>query len=86
MLLVRPEDFRLAVAGESAIDAEVAEVVYLGELTSLRLRLAGAHDVWMRQMKLPAVKVGDRVRVCWDPSSVRLLESVEGQDQQGGYT
>jgi spermidine/putrescine ABC transporter ATP-binding subunit len=86
MLLVRPEDFRLAVAGESAIDADVAEVVYLGELTSLRLRLAGAHDVWMRQMKLPAVKVGDRVRVCWDPSSVRLLESVEGQDQQGGYT
>jgi spermidine/putrescine ABC transporter ATP-binding subunit len=75
VLLVRPEDMLLATAEEQGIDAEIAEVVYLGELTALRATLAGGTDIWLRQMKLPTVRVGERVRVRWDPSAARLLET-----------
>lgn len=81
LLLVRPEDFRPAQAGEPGLDAEIAEVVYLGELTALRLKLATGQSVWMRQMKLPPLGVGERMRVRWDPTSVRLLEAL-GQPAQ----
>ncbi len=62
----------------------MAETVYLGELTAVRVRLAGGHEVWMRQMKLSAIKAGDQVRLRWDPSSVRLLETTRETDKTGG--
>ncbi len=84
VLLVRPEDFRVADGDEAAIDGEIAEIVYLGELTAIRARLEAGHEIWMRQMKLPACKVGERIRVRWDPISVRLLEATNGSDKPGG--
>jgi ABC-type Fe3+/spermidine/putrescine transport system ATPase subunit len=84
VLLVRPEDFMLVGAAEAGLDGRVAEIVYLGELTAMRLTLAAGQDVWLRQMKLPAVKVGDRARVRWDPRSVRLLATAGGKNQPGG--
>jgi ABC-type Fe3+/spermidine/putrescine transport system ATPase subunit len=84
LLLVRPEDFRLASEGEPGLDAEIAETVYLGELTALRLKLETGQSVWMRQMKLPPLRVGERMRVRWDPTSVRLLDDVGQTAQSGG--
>ena len=83
-LLVRPEDFSLAASEEPGVAGTVAETVYLGELTAVRVRLAGGHEVWMRQMKLSAIKADDQVRLRWDPSSVRLLETTRETDKTGG--
>jgi len=83
-LLVRPEDFSLAPSEEPGLAGTVAETVYLGELTAVRVRLAGGHEVWMRQMKLSAIKAGDQVRLRWDPSSVRLLETSRETEKTGG--
>ncbi len=77
VLLVRPEDLQLAGAQEDGIAAEIAEVVYLGELTALRAVLVGGREVWLRRMKLPTVRVGERVRIRWDPESARLLDTTE---------
>jgi ABC-type Fe3+/spermidine/putrescine transport system ATPase subunit len=84
LLLVRPEDFRPVPNGEPGLDAEIAEVVYLGELTALRLKLATGQSVWLRQMKLPPLGVGERMRVRWDPTSVRLLEAIGQAAQSEG--
>jgi ABC-type Fe3+/spermidine/putrescine transport system ATPase subunit len=81
VLLVRPEDLHPSPEGEAGLDAEVAEAVYLGELTALRLKLATGQSVWMRQMKLPPLGVGENMRVRWDPTNVRLLEDL-GQTAQ----
>ena len=83
-LLVRPEDFAIAVDGEPGLAADVTEVVYLGEITALGARLATGQDVWVRQMRQPAVLAGDRIRVRWDPANVRLLERSGGADLKGG--
>lgn len=72
-LLVRPEDFRVESDG-SGLAAEVLETVYLGELSAIRLRLQSGDLVWMRSMSSPHVKVGDRIRVSWEPGKARLLD------------
>lgn len=82
-LLVRP-DFSLVPSEEPGLAGSVAETVYLGELTAVRVRLAGGHEVWMRQMKLSAIKAGDQVRLRWDPSGVRLLETTREIYKTGG--
>lgn len=75
LLLVRPEDLTPAPENEPGIDAGVEEAVYLGELTALRLELKTGQKVWMRQMGLPPVQTGEKMRVRWDPEKVRLLEN-----------
>jgi ABC-type Fe3+/spermidine/putrescine transport system ATPase subunit len=84
LLLVRPENFHPASNGEPGLDAEIAEIVYLGELTALRLKITTGQSVWMRQMKLPHLGIGERMRVRWDPNSVRLLENLGQATQSEG--
>jgi ABC-type Fe3+/spermidine/putrescine transport system ATPase subunit len=83
-LLVRPEHLAFARPEEPALAGTVAEVVYLGELTALRIAFEAGREVWMRQMNLHPVRVGDKVRVRWDPKNVRLLETAEKTDKTGG--
>ncbi len=73
-LLVRPEDLQVAVGDASGIDAEVLETVYLGELSAVRLRLISGELVWMRSMRLSHLRVGERIRVSWEPCTARLLD------------
>ncbi|WP_173932638.1 ABC transporter ATP-binding protein [Chelativorans sp. Marseille-P2723] len=74
LLLVRPEDLTPAPENEPGIEAGVEEAVYLGELTALKLELATGHSVWMRQMGLPPVREGEKMRIRWHPQNVRLLK------------
>jgi ABC-type Fe3+/spermidine/putrescine transport system ATPase subunit len=83
-LLVRPEDFHVATDAEAGLAAQVVETVYLGELTALRARLGSGREIWMRQMRLPTVVVGDQIRIRWDPGNVRLLDRTSGPDLKGG--
>jgi ABC-type Fe3+/spermidine/putrescine transport system ATPase subunit len=84
LLLVRPEDVAIAGEGEAGIAAELHEVVYLGELTAVRARIASGQEVWMRQIRPPAFAVGDKVRIRWDPVNVRLLSRDGQPDNTGG--
>jgi putative spermidine/putrescine transport system ATP-binding protein len=84
LLLVRPEDVAIAGEGEAGIAAELREVVYLGELTAVRARIASGQEVWMRQIRPPAFAVGDKVRIRWDPVNVRLLSRDGQPDNTGG--
>jgi ABC-type Fe3+/spermidine/putrescine transport system ATPase subunit len=74
-LLVRPEHVRHRPGG---IRADVVESIYLGELTALRLQIAGKQDgadaieLWSRQNDWPA-SVGDVVEIGWDYKSVTIL-------------
>ena len=84
VLLVRPEDFVIAASSGDGLAGTIVEVVYLGELTAIRARLASGQDIWMRHMKLPTAEVGEHIRVRWDPSSVRLLKAANLTDKPGG--
>lgn len=84
VLLVRPEDFSLACADTPALAGTVAETVYLGELTAVRVTLDGGQEIWMRQMKLAALEIGEKVRVRWDKANVRLLEATKEIGKTGG--
>jgi len=72
-MLVRPEHVRHCSGGHKAT---VMEVVYLGELTALRLDLAQGQtepiELWSRQNNW-TVAVGDIVEVGWDDKSVSIL-------------
>jgi ABC-type Fe3+/spermidine/putrescine transport system ATPase subunit len=67
--LIRPEAVRPKLGG---LHAAVAERVYLGELTALRLRLASGHELWCRRLAgdLPD---GDRVEIGWEERDVSIL-------------
>ena len=73
LLLVRPEALRIAPEDGAGLDAEVAETVYLGELTATRMLLLTGQEVWMRAMDAPRLAVGEKTRVLWDPAQARLL-------------
>jgi ABC-type Fe3+/spermidine/putrescine transport system ATPase subunit len=76
LLLVRPEAFSPAGESEPSLPATVEEVVYLGELTALRLSLATGQKIWMRQITSPITRAaGQPARIRWNPELIRLLET-----------
>jgi spermidine/putrescine ABC transporter ATP-binding subunit len=78
-LLLRPEHLLLcddgAVSSESShgLDAEVDQVVYLGELVALDLRLDNGEHLWLRRPLDRGIARGERVRVTWRKEHLRLL-------------
>jgi len=83
-MLVRPEHVRHRPGG---IPARVVEAIYLGELTALRLQIAGPSggrlaiaesppiELWSRQNNW-AASVDDVVEIGWDSESVSVLPDV----------
>jgi ABC-type sugar transport system ATPase subunit len=59
---IRPEDFRLAGAGESALDARVEHVEFLGHETLLHVR-AGPVPLVVRLPGMQSLGTGDAVRL-----------------------
>ncbi len=70
-LLIRPEHLTLDDSGPLA--AVVQEVVYLGELTALRLQLESGADLWLRRLTDRQVSRGTQLRVNWQPEHLRVL-------------
>lgn len=73
-LLIRPEHVLVGGAGET--EAVIQEVVYLGELTALHLRLESGSDIWARQITDRNVRRGDRVQVGWKRGAARVVPDV----------
>lgn len=81
LVSIRPErvEFRpeLMPAGAHTIEAEVAEVIYMGDILRTRFRLAGRDDFVMKSRNtLSQVRLspGEKVRVGWNPLDARALD------------
>ena len=70
-LLIRPEHVRVGAA--SGIAAEIVELVYLGELTALNLRLPGGTTLWARQITGHDLRRGTQVSIGWNPENARIV-------------
>ncbi|PZO66492.1 MAG: spermidine/putrescine ABC transporter ATP-binding protein [Paracoccus denitrificans] len=83
MVSIRPErvEFKPEMMPEGAhtIDAEVRDVIYMGDILRARLNVAGSDDFVMKfrntigQTKLTP---GQRVRIGWNPQDARALDPV----------
>lgn len=72
LLLVRPEHVLLD-DGPDSITAEITEIVYLGELTAFRLRLANGETLWGRQITDRELHRGQKVRASWKRAQARIV-------------
>jgi spermidine/putrescine ABC transporter ATP-binding subunit len=73
-LLIRPE--HVLIGGADGIAAQIQEVVYLGELTALLLRLESGSGIWARQITDRSLRRGDRVRASWKRNVTRVVPDV----------
>jgi ABC-type Fe3+/spermidine/putrescine transport system ATPase subunit len=70
-LLIRPEHVLLGAA--PGIAAEIVELVYLGELTALNLRLPSGTTLWARQITGQDLRRGTQVSIGWKHDNARVV-------------
>jgi spermidine/putrescine ABC transporter ATP-binding subunit len=70
-LLLRPE--HVLLDNPEGIPAEIDEVVYLGELTALHLRLASGQMIWARQITDRSLRRGMQVAISWQEKNARIV-------------
>ena len=83
LVSVRPErvEVRESVtpAGVHTIDAEVLQVIYLGDILQGCLRVAGSDDFIIKIRNTPGeaqLVPGSRIKIGWDPRDARALDSL----------
>ena len=83
LVSIRPEriEFKpeMMPPGAYTIDAEVIEVVYMGDIFRTRMRVAGAEDFVMKSRNtLGQTKLapGQKVKIGWHPADARALDPV----------
>ncbi|PZR83471.1 MAG: polyamine ABC transporter ATP-binding protein [Stutzerimonas stutzeri] len=79
-LLARPESITVSDPPNCGLVAEVIETLYLGEMTSVRLRLQNGHSISMRRMGSQRLRVGETLHLSLDFGSLRVLDR-EGAQQ-----
>ncbi len=70
-LLIRPE--HVLITDASGIAAEIVDLVYLGELTALQLRLDSHVSLWARQITSHNLRRGTQVKIGWKPEHARVV-------------
>ncbi|WBU55882.1 ABC transporter ATP-binding protein [Paracoccus sediminicola] len=80
---IRPErvEFKPGMMADGAhrIDAEVAEVVYMGDILRARLKVAGQDDFVMKFRNTHGqtrLNPGEHIRIGWHPQDARALDPV----------
>ncbi len=83
MVSIRPErvEFKaeLLPAGAHMIDAEVVEVIYMGDLFRTVLKVAGHDDFVIKSRNTAGQRVlvpGEKIRIGWAPQDARALDPV----------
>ncbi len=83
LVSIRPErvEFKpeMMPKGAHTIEADVLEVIYMGDILRARLRVAGSEDFVMKMRNtLGQTKLaeGERIRVGWHPQDARALDPV----------
>jgi spermidine/putrescine ABC transporter ATP-binding subunit len=78
--LVRPEDVTVNPNGNpdgAGWPARVEEVVYLGELVALKVRLVNGQEIWCRRHARLGAPADGSIRIGWEAASVRILPRSE---------
>jgi spermidine/putrescine ABC transporter ATP-binding subunit len=70
-LLIRPE--HVLITDAPGIAAEIVDLVYLGELTALQLRLDSNVSLWARQITSHNLRRGTQVQIGWKPEHARVV-------------
>ena len=84
--IFRPEAVTFAGPGQPGLPARVAEVVYLGELLAVRLKLRSGQDVWRRCFPgADDPTEGRDVHLSWRTEDVRIVP-LDDQPNEGGLT
>ncbi len=80
---IRPErvEFKpeLMPEGAPTLDAEVLEVIYMGDILRTRMRVAGSDDFVLKcrnTLGQTRLSPGDRIRVGWHPEDARALDVI----------
>jgi putative spermidine/putrescine transport system ATP-binding protein len=83
LVSIRPErvEFKpeMMPAGAHTIDAEVIEVIYMGDILRARLSVAGSEDFVMKMRNTLAqtrLAQGQKINVGWHPQDARALDPV----------
>ncbi|AOZ70089.1 spermidine/putrescine ABC transporter ATP-binding protein [Rhodobacter xanthinilyticus] len=83
LVSIRPErvEFKpeMMPPGAHMIEAEVLEVIYMGDIFRTRMRVAGAEDFVMKSRNtLGQTKLvpGEKVRIGWHPQDARALDMI----------
>ncbi len=78
-LSIRPERVFIGDKGENRFDAEVEELIYLGDHIRCRMRVLG-HDDFIVKMANAAdherLRVGQKTRVSWNTEDCRALDAL----------
>jgi putative spermidine/putrescine transport system ATP-binding protein len=72
----KPETMR---DGAHSLEAEVIEVIYMGDILRGRLRVAGSNDFVIKirnALGEPTLSPGNRIRIGWHPQDARALDPV----------
>ncbi|HWA50757.1 MAG TPA: ABC transporter ATP-binding protein, partial [Dongiaceae bacterium] len=70
-LLIRPE--HVLIADGAGVAAEIVDLVYLGELTAVQLRLDSNVGIWARQITSHNLRRGTQVKIGWKPEHARVV-------------
>jgi ABC-type Fe3+/spermidine/putrescine transport system ATPase subunit len=70
-LLIRPE--HVIIGAAPGVAAEIVELVYLGELTALNLRLASGVTLWARRITSHDLRRGTQVTIGWKQEHARFV-------------
>jgi len=81
LVSIRPErvEFKpeMMPPGAHMIDAEVLEVVYMGDIFRTRMRVAGSEDFVMKSRNTlgqTRLKAGEKLKIGWHPQDARALD------------
>ena len=90
LVSIRPErvEFKpeMMPPGAHMIDAEVLEVVYMGDIFRTRMRVAGTEDFVMKSRNtLGQTKLhpGEKIRIGWHPQDARALDPMRESGPAG---
>ena len=71
--MIRPEAVNVVSDVESGVPAKLEEIVYLGELVSLKLRLSNGQEVWSRKLAKDGYPTTENVGLVWNWEDVLIL-------------
>ena len=71
--MIRPEAVNVVSDVESGVPATLEEIVYLGELVSLKLKLSNGQEVWSRKLAKDGYPTKKNVGLVWDWEDVLIL-------------
>jgi ABC-type Fe3+/spermidine/putrescine transport system ATPase subunit len=82
--MVRPEAVSVTGEAGSGIRGRIEEVVYLGELVSLKLGIPNGQDLWCRRLAREQWPSTEDVWINWDVEDLRILPISNGEAQEKG--